>query len=93
MFLRAIELQPDHASAINNLGVLYMKMGQTNDAIAAFEYGVRTLPLRDELYMNLGRAYLQAGAPEKARETMQRLLAKAPDNQAARNALRALEPR
>ena len=93
MFLRAIELRPDHASAINNLGVLYMKMGQTNDAIAAFEYGVRTLPASEELYMNLGRAYLQSGAPQKARETMQRLLEQAPNNQAARNALRALESR
>ncbi len=41
-FQQAIEAQQDHPGAINNLGVLYAKMGQPNDAIAAFRYGIRT---------------------------------------------------
>ncbi|MDQ2900696.1 MAG: tetratricopeptide repeat protein, partial [Acidobacteriota bacterium] len=91
LFQQAIAIQRDHASAINNLGVLYMKIGQTNDAIAALEYGVKLLPTSELLYMNLGRAYVQSRAPEKALDAMQRLLEKSPENAAARKAIRELE--
>ena len=47
-FQQAIEAQTDHPGAINNLGVLYAKMGQPNDAIAAFRYGIQTNPDDDD---------------------------------------------
>ena len=43
-FERAIEQQRDHSGAINNLGVLYMQLGQPNDAVAAFEFGIQQAP-------------------------------------------------
>ena len=60
-FEKAITLRRDYAGAINNLGVLYSQMGQANDAIAAFEYGIRVAPDEEQLYMNLGRTYVRAG--------------------------------
>ena len=56
LFERAIAITRDHSGAINNLAVLYMKMGQPNDAIAAFQYGIEVAPEDNTLYLNLGRA-------------------------------------
>ena len=44
LFELAISVRRDDASAINNLGVLYMNTGQPNDAIAAFRYGIQVAP-------------------------------------------------
>jgi len=46
-----------------------------------------------ELYMNLGRLYVQMGDREKARVLMQQLLAKKPGDPVALRALRELESR
>jgi Flp pilus assembly protein TadD len=92
-FEKAIALRRDYAGAINNLGVLYSQMGQANDAVAAFEYGIRIAPDEELLYMNLGRVYVKLGDRGKAREVMLRLLDRKPGNTAASNALRELEGR
>jgi len=83
----------DDASAINNLGVLYMNMGQVNDAIAAFEYGIRVAPDDDTVYLNLARVWVRMGEVEKARNTMRALLARKPDNPVATKALQELADR
>ncbi|MBV8552184.1 MAG: VCBS repeat-containing protein [Acidobacteriaceae bacterium] len=89
-FQRAIELKRDFADAINNLGVLYIQQGQTNDAIAAFEYGIRVCPDEDILYLNLGRTYTRMGNIDRARQVMQQLLERKPENATARRALQDL---
>ena len=90
---RAIELRRDYSDAINNLGVLFTKQGKLNDAIAAFQYGIRTSPDEDILYLNLGRAYIQSGNFDRAREVMQQLLDRKPDSEIAKRALRDLAGR
>ena len=40
-FERALEQQHDHFGAINNLGVLYIQLGQPNNAAATFEFGIQ----------------------------------------------------
>ncbi|MBV8073027.1 MAG: VCBS repeat-containing protein [Acidobacteriaceae bacterium] len=92
-FERAIELKRDYADAINNLGVLYIHQGKVNDAIAAFQYGIGVAPTEDMLYLNLGRIYTQMGNFEKARQVMQQLLDKKPDDAIARRALQDLSGR
>ena len=57
-FERAIEQQHDHSGAINNLGVLYMQLGQPNDAAATFEFGIQQAPDDEQLYVNLSRVYV-----------------------------------
>jgi tetratricopeptide (TPR) repeat protein len=69
------------------------KWGQTNDAIGAFEYGIRVPPDEEMLYMNHGRIYVRLGDRDKAREVMRRLLEHRPHSTAAANALRELESR
>ncbi len=86
-------MRRDHTGAINNLGVLYAQLGQRNDAIAAFRYGIEIAPEDAELYLNLGRLYVQMGDREKARALMQQFLAKKPGDPVALRALRDLESR
>jgi tetratricopeptide (TPR) repeat protein len=93
LFQRAIEDRPDFASAINNLGVLYLNTGKADDAVAAFEYGLKVAPDEDILYLNLGRVYARQGQMERARDVMQRLLARKPGSTVAERALRELENR
>ena len=87
---KAIALRRDYADAINNLGVLYTRLGKLNDAVAAFSYGVKVAPDQDILYLNLGRAYVRTGQIDKARGVMQQLLERQPDNATARHALEEL---
>ena len=64
-----------------------------NDAIGAFQYGIRMAPDEDILYLNLGRVYARQGQNERAREVMKMLLARKPGNATAEHALRELEQR
>jgi Flp pilus assembly protein TadD len=68
-------------------------LGQPNEAIAAFRYGIEIAPDDAELYLNLGRLYVQRGEREKAREIMRQLLAKKPGDPVATRALQELESR
>jgi tetratricopeptide (TPR) repeat protein len=70
---------------------LYLNTGQTNDAIAAFQYGIGVAPDAEMLYLNLGRVWVRLNEREKARETMRALLARKPDNAVAQRALKELE--
>jgi tetratricopeptide (TPR) repeat protein len=92
-FEQAIELRRDYGAAINNLGVLYGTRNDTNNAIAAFRYGLQVAPDEDDLYLNLARAYIKTGEREKARQAIEQWLARKPDNETARKALRSLESR
>jgi FimV-like protein len=68
-------------------------MGQRTDAIAAFRYGIEIAPEDEELYLNLGRIYVQMGERDKARDLMHQLLAKKPASAVALHALRELDAR
>jgi tetratricopeptide (TPR) repeat protein len=86
-------VQRNYAPALNNLGVLYLKMGQPGDAIAAFRYGLREAPDDDELYLNLGRLYVQAGERDKARGVIMEWLERKPGYEKAQRALREVDSR
>ncbi len=73
--------------------VLYAKMGQPNDAVAAFRYGIKSNPDDDELYLNLARIYVMMGEREKARGVLGDLLERKPGNATATKALSELGAR
>ncbi len=93
LFEQAIALRKDYSAAINNLGVLYLQEDKAGDAIAAFEYGIRVAPNEDILYLNLGRTYTRQGNLNKARQVMQQLLDRKPENATALRALQELGSR
>ena len=89
-FQQALAAQRDHTGAINNMGVLYMQMQKSNDAIAAFRYGIQVAPEEEIFYLNLARAYVAVGDPTKARDILQQLVDRRPDSAMAKKGLEEL---
>jgi len=83
----ALKLRPDYPEALNNLGVLYLRTQRPDDAVAKFEECMRIAPDFDQPYLNLARVYLIEGTRDKARAVLAGLLARHPDNSAARKML------
>jgi tetratricopeptide (TPR) repeat protein len=92
-FQQAIAARRDYAPAINNLGSLYVRAGQLNDAIAALRYGIEVAPDEESLYLNLGSLYVSMDNRDAARQVIERLLARKPASPLALRALRELDRR
>jgi tetratricopeptide (TPR) repeat protein len=90
LFKQALEGDPRNGSAINNLSVAYLQSGKTNDAVAALQYGIRVAPDYDILYLNLARLYVGMGNRDRAKQVLQALLERMPQNLAGRKALQQL---
>ncbi len=54
---RAVEVDPKHKSAWNNLGNAYLAQRKTNEAIAAYQKQIEVNACDEYAYNNLGRAY------------------------------------
>ena len=68
----------------------YLQSGKTNDAVAALQYGIRVAPDYDILYLNLARLYVGTGNRDRAKQVLQALLERMPQNLAGRKALQQL---
>jgi len=66
-YRRAIELRPGFAQAHNNLGTLYLDLGQANRAIPAYHEAIRLDPEYAQAHFNLGAALDQRGMIADAR--------------------------
>jgi tetratricopeptide (TPR) repeat protein len=88
---KAIEFQPDNASAYNNLGGILLQKGSLEEASAQFE---KTLQLNTNHVVarnNLGRARLQQQRPKEAGQQFQKALEFQPGfSQAADNLRQAI---
>jgi len=89
-FENALAVSRKHAGAWNNLGVLHGQRQSWNEAIEAFEAGIREVGADETLYLNLARIHIQRGERERARTVMERLLTEKPDSQVAKRALSEL---
>ena len=65
-FRRAIELQPDHAEAMNNLGNVLLQLGKTDEALAQYRKAFQIRPTYADALNNLGLALLQQGKLSEA---------------------------
>ena len=63
----------------NDLGAVYLKIGQTEEAIQHFERAISLHPYRATFWANLGRAYGQLGQYDKAIEVFRRALSLDPN--------------
>jgi protein O-mannosyl-transferase len=66
---RAIELDPNSASAYNNLGNAMMGMGKFSEAIDVFQRAIQTNHKTPELFLNLGAALLKTRRTIDAKES------------------------
>jgi tetratricopeptide (TPR) repeat protein len=65
-------LDPKHKNAWNRLGGAYMRLGQTDKAIAAFQQQIKVNPYDDYVYNNLGSAYENQGKYDDAIQQFQK---------------------
>ena len=73
-FQKAVELDPQLASAYNGLGGAYKASGQLDQAIEVWEKALELDPDYDFPIYNLGVAYLQKGYKTRALEYFERYL-------------------
>jgi tetratricopeptide (TPR) repeat protein len=59
LFLRAVELAPNHPQAWNDLGLAYMQLGQLDDAVSSFRKQIEINPSNEHSYNYLGVALQQ----------------------------------
>src|SRR3974390_1851710 len=83
----SIRLRPNNADAINNLGAVLLRMGQTKDALNRFEEARRLAPDFDRACINAAMVYNSMGQPEKARDVLEEFLVRHPDNSDVQNAI------
>jgi len=56
---RAVEVEPKNKYAWNNLGLCYLSIRQSTEAVASFQKALEINPYDEFAYNNLGRAYWQ----------------------------------
>ena len=84
---RAIELQPDFAIALNNLGHLYGEQGEPEQASRLFERAIALAPDHAGIHFNYGTMLLNAGEPARAEAVLRRTVEIAPAHANAWNNL------
>ncbi len=70
-YTRAIEVHPDVGTASYHLGVLYDDWGREQDAFEAYVAAALKRPRIPDLYLRLGRKYLQRGDLDRAINTLE----------------------
>jgi tetratricopeptide (TPR) repeat protein len=72
-YRRAIGLKPDHANAIEKLGLAYFKQKRYTDATQAFEQ-LRTYKPDAKTYNSLGESYFETGKTQESLEAFNNAL-------------------
>src|SRR5262249_6944016 len=88
-YKKAVELYPDHASAMHNLALDYGRLERYREAIPLYEELIRRGSPTAISYINLAEAYSITGQPDRARHVIEQFLEKNPDNARAHRALAA----
>ena len=87
MYERALELEPGHAAAGANVGVLWAQSGRLAEAMALWEKVAAKHPGMPSVAINLAVAQYRAGQKVLAERTLERALAFHPDLETARKLL------
>lgn len=77
-YARALELDPGHVDALNNIGVVLRAQGRIDAALAAYQRGLALRPDDPGLLANLGSTLRAKGQHRKAVEVLHRAIALAP---------------
>ena len=80
IFLEALKFDPNNVAANFGLAEVYADLGQTADAIAAYEKSLAADPKLTEIYLPLGALYYQTGEIAKADDLLTKALVLTPNN-------------
>jgi tetratricopeptide (TPR) repeat protein len=87
-YLEAIKIEPEFSELHNNLGLLYLKMKNVNEAALSFEESVKKNVNNVAAYVNLGKALIELEKYDEALKAYNRALQIDPSNQEARDAVK-----
>ena len=87
---RTVQLRPNDPIALNNLGVVFLRLDQTSEALVCFERCIRMAPDYDRPFLNSAATYQGQGNLQRAREILKSFLARHPDNAELAKALESL---
>lgn len=87
LFGRALQLNPDHAIALKNIGSAYRVLKRWDDAREAFEHALEVSPGDAESYYGLGMVFAQQDDTARAADNLQKALQARPDYPEALNNL------
>jgi tetratricopeptide (TPR) repeat protein len=90
-FQKSVSLRPGYFPAARNLAVSLNALGQTNDALRAYEHALKLSPREADLYVNMGALRARMGDAQRARALWQKALSIEPTNEMAKENLRRLE--
>jgi type IV pilus biogenesis/stability protein PilW len=90
-FQKALEYNPNFAYANYYLGRIYFQTNRFVEAIQEFQSAIQRDPLYLPAYYQLGLVYHKNGEREKAQETLQKVIALAPQSEWARESRTYLE--
>lgn len=82
-FKRALQLEPDRADSLSELGFAYSRLGRDQDAVESCKEAVRLKPDLSEAYNNLGIAYFKLGQRAEAIESLEQPSASNPTAQSS----------
>ncbi|KAA5805232.1 tetratricopeptide repeat protein [Alkalicaulis satelles] len=80
LMMRALELAPDEASVLNDVGYSLIVEGQVEEGLAMVERAVAQEPDNAALLDSMGWGLFRAGEPEAAVDWLERASERAPDN-------------
>src|SRR5947208_4237955 len=87
-YRRALEIDPDRGSILNNLAQVYADLGQDSDAEALFQRAVALyVPLRPFFRRNYGDFLIRRGDWKRAAESYRQALEESPDERQAHTGL------
>lgn len=92
-YREALVLDSGLASAWNNMGIAFFKLGRTQEAIESYEKAAQLSPEAADIYFNMGLAHYKLGDLYEARRAFARALELNPDHAQARSNLLSLEGR
>jgi protein O-GlcNAc transferase len=78
VYRKALALKPDYAEANNNLGIVLMLLGRSDEAIAAFQAAVQANPNYAGSLSNLGNLLKDSGRLDEALNCFDRAIAADP---------------
>ncbi|MGH9378881.1 MAG: tetratricopeptide repeat protein [Terriglobia bacterium] len=80
VYEQALKIEPDSFEVLNNLGVIYARLGEYPQAANAYERALRLKPGSFPLLVNLGLAYFKGREFGKAIKPLAQAVALEPDN-------------
>lgn len=89
-YQQALERNPNHRDALNNLAVDLARQGKMDQAVQTLERLVRLDPGNAEAHTNLGALLLAQGARDRAAREFEQALQVNPDSTRARDGLRQI---